>query len=140
MPVCSKDFLSLVQSATTVANHEIDYRNIISRSYYGMYHGVLEILTKQPIPIKGVGCHESLKEYLTSYDAKRDEPFDRKDLQRLKTLLEIYKAKRTKADYELDEEICKNEAIACFNALVKFLQQCSSMKAAVTTQPKIKNP
>ncbi|WP_041942594.1 hypothetical protein [Vibrio furnissii] len=140
MPVSSKDFLSLVQSATTNASCEIDYRNIISRSYYGMYHGVLELLTKRPIPIKGVGCHESLKNYLTSYDAKRDEPYNPKDMQRLKTFLEIYKTKRKKADYDLDEEVFQNEAIAICSALDKFLKQCASMQAAVVIPPKTQKP
>lgn len=140
MPVCSKDFLSLVQNATTNANSEIDYRNIISRGYYGMYHGVLELLTKRPIPIKGVGCHESLKDYLTSYDAKQDEPYAPKDMRRLKTFLEIYKTKRRKADYDLDEEVFKNESIAVCFALDKFLQECASMQAAVALQPKTQKP
>lgn len=140
MPVTSKDFLSLVQQATPQATCEMDYRNVISRSYYGMYHGVLEMLTKRPVPIKGAGCHESLKDYLTSYDAKKDEPYNPKDLQRLKTFLEIYKTKRRKADYDLDEEIFQKEAVASSSALEQFLLQCSSMKATVAVPPKTKKP
>jgi ABC-type phosphate transport system auxiliary subunit len=132
MAVTSNDFLQLVKQTLPQACSEIDYRNIISRSYYGMYHGTLEMLTTQPVPIKGAGCHKSLSEYLASYDAKTCEPYDIKELRRLKTFLEINKTKRVKADYELDAEIIQNDAVASCDVLEKYLQICTDMKETAT--------
>ncbi|EJO9909268.1 hypothetical protein ACEV90_13375 [Vibrio parahaemolyticus] len=140
MSVNAQNFNTLVKQSLSSATTEIEFRNIISRSYYGMYHGVLEILTCDPVPIQGVGCHESLKHYLVSYDAKQNEPYDKNDLRRLKTFLEIYKTLRKKADYNLDESFSSTQAKSTADSLDKFLVQCSKMQASVTPNSQSKNP
>lgn len=128
MPVNPSDFLSLIHNAE--CESEIDYRNIISRGYYGMYHSVLDMLTQRPIMLADGGVHESLKEYLGSHHAKTHEPYDRREMLRLKTFLEIYKVKRQNADYQLSVDISKKEAESAIHATKNLLAKCEEMKAA----------
>lgn len=133
MPVSPDDFLTLIQNAE--CETEIDYRNIISRGYYGMYHGVLDMLTQRPIMLADGGVHESLKEYLGSHHAKNNEPYDRREMLRLKTLLGIYKVKRQNADYQLGIAVSKQEAEAAIVATSKLLATCQEMKDSLPSCP-----
>ena len=133
MPVSPDAFDTLIKDAK--CETEIDYRNIISRGYYAMYHSVLDMLTQSPIMLADGGVHESLKEYLGSHHAKNYEPYERREMLRLKTLLEIYKTKRQTADYQLGQNISNKEAEAAINAADKLVTKCKEMKAAQSDSP-----
>ena len=102
MPVRGVDFLEVAQICSQL-DTEIGYRNTVARSYYAMYHQVIELLEVLPYPKEGVGCHSSLIQYLQN--PSPDEKCDRTALKRLAMMLKAAKTNRVKADYRLDSHI-----------------------------------
>ncbi len=139
MPVRSRDYSVYVNNviASPTAPTEIDCRNVISRSYYGMYHGVSEILTDKSARIPSVGCYEPLIEYLVSDVATQNEPYKHEDLKRLKVFLKIYNEKRLTADYDCNYKVTPTHAQSAAIALNQILYECSKMlnQFRSSTQP-----
>ena len=82
---------------------EFGYRNSVARSYYGMYHQVIDTLKEQPFQKEGAGCHSSLIQYLQN--PSPDEECDKTKLRRIGIMLKAGKDNRVKADYKLNLDI-----------------------------------
>lgn len=127
MPVTASDYLENCKSTLESSTDEVHYRNIISRAYYSMYHGTLEILSSTPPSYSGVGTHSSLITYLQSTTIKSVEKHDHRSLKALSYILEQYKAKRCLADYELSATIQKADAIDSIEAAKRFYNKCKDL-------------
>lgn len=101
MSVSGDDFFN---SAYEFLNkkREIDYRNFLSRGYYGMYHKVLAILNYMP----DVACspHSALIDYLCTPSQHKNEPHDSMKLKSLGYAIKQERLSRNMADYKLDCE------------------------------------
>lgn len=102
MSVSGDDFLNSAHEFLD-KNREIDYRNFLSRGYYGMYHKVLSILNYMP-NVSG-SHHSALIEYLSNSSQHKNEPHDSMKLKSLGYNMKQERLYRNKADYELD---CKD--------------------------------
>ena len=102
MSVSGDDFLNSAHEFLD-KNREIDYRNFISRGYYGMYHKILSVLNYMP-NVSG-SHHSALFEYLTNSSQHKNESHDSKKLKLLGYKMKQERLYRNKADYELD---CKD--------------------------------
>lgn len=127
MSVTGSDFLTFVTDIQSTASTEIEFRNIMSRSYYSMYHSALEILKEEPPTYAGQGSHASLSTYLESNDVKTLEKHDPRSLKALSYILKQYKAKRCIADYELHETITQANATESLEAAKKFNAKCADL-------------
>ena len=123
MPVQGSDFLNFAINIHSTASTEIEFRNVMSRSYYTMYHSALEILDNAPPSYVGQGSHASLSTYLES----NDETYDSRSLIALSYMLKQYKAKRCIADYVLSENVTKEQATESLNAAKRFTQKCNEL-------------
>lgn len=102
MAVKASDFIAVAEACVQLGS-EIGYRNAVARSYYAMYHQVLDLLAEQPYQKNGVGVHSSLIQYLQN--PSPEEECDRTNLKRLALMLKAAKTNRVKADYNLDSTI-----------------------------------
>ena len=123
MSVAFDDFLKSAENLLNKDSEEIDFRNLISRSYYALFHLAKEKSYCLPVPVsdeeyKNLGSHE--KVFIK---------FSRHPNRSIKQQGEMmFKAKelRRKADYYLGEHIARNEAVEHLFAvrnLIKKLQQ-----------------
>ena len=99
MSVSGDDFLNSAHEFLD-KNREIDYRNFLSRGYYGMYHKVLSVLNYMP-NVSG-SHHSALIEYLSNSSQHKNEPYDSMRLKSLGYTMMQERLYRNKADYELD--------------------------------------
>lgn len=128
MSVSGDDFLNSAHEFLD-KNREIDYRNFISRGYYGMYHKILSVLNYMP-NVSG-SHHSALIEYLCTPSQHKNEPHDSMKLQSLGYTMKQERLYRNKADYELDcEDINVKLVERCkkthkrFNETIEQLQKC----------------
>ncbi|MWP50433.1 MULTISPECIES: hypothetical protein [unclassified Gilliamella] len=100
MSVSGDDFLN--SAADFLSNErEIDYRNFISRGYYGMYHKISAILECNPKV--SISHHSALIEYLGTPSQHKNEPFDSNKLKSLSYILKQERLMRNKADYDIND-------------------------------------
>lgn len=125
------DFLSCAQASYNGAT-EIDYRNCISRAYYGMYHAAL-LVADAHFPDKrshlAMGEHERL--------SKRFHDANDRKAAGVGYALEVMKRSRRRADYELADTIDANDAsqaLASARSFPALLAKCTSQTAS-TAQP-----
>lgn len=126
MSVSFEDFL---ESASVLLQNkeskEIDFRNLISRSYYALFHLSQEKVNELNLPISiendeynKLGSHEQI--------FIKFQKHDNKYLRLLGEQMNRYKKARRKADYDIHEHIVRSEAFQHFHAvkdLIKKLQQ-----------------
>lgn len=100
MSVTGSDFLSLSQKLSTTSTIEIEYRNIISLSYYSAYHAIKPHLSEN-----APNTHSDLVDYLCTGSKHKGEKLASSDLRALGLLLDGMKKDRVVADYYLNKNI-----------------------------------
>jgi uncharacterized protein (UPF0332 family) len=124
MSVSFEDFL---QSAEILLNNkeskEIDYRNLISRSYYAVFHLGRQKAEILPLTIsdekyRNLASHQKV---ISKYENSRDVY-----LKALGRQMSLLKTKRCRADYDIHVTIERKEAekhIFAVKEVIKKLQQ-----------------
>lgn len=117
-------------------DNEAGYRNVISRSYYSIYHMALSCITEKSIPsyngrgsklVKG-GVHAKFFHYLSN-DADKDYAYSKEKLELIGVKLKMAHQCRVQADYRLNRNITKNDAIQAFISATELVQFISDMKS-----------
>ena len=104
MSVSSADFLAFASACQTIGN-EINYRNCVSRAYYGVFHAALpvgEANCPDPNAHLRLGTHERLCE---RFKASSD-----KDAKAIGYVLDAMKKARHRADYDLIDTVGQSDA------------------------------
>lgn len=105
---------------------EIDYRQVVGRSYYCAFHQVKDKAIKLGVPVNAYGGHthsslvKTLKEFGTS----------NKQLKGLAFKINDFHARRVIADYKLDmqvSEVMANEAINTCEGILNDISKLSSL-------------
>ena len=127
MSVSFKDFYT---SAEILLNNpdstEIDFRNLISRSYYAVFHLSREISSNFPVPkdeatYQKRGSHE---EVIIKFEKHADKRF-----QSLSYLIKQRKFKRANADYDIDLDIKRLDTAQHFYAVQGLLAKLEALKS-----------
>jgi uncharacterized protein (UPF0332 family) len=127
MSVSFKDFYT---SAEVLLNNpdstEIDFRNLISRSYYAVFHLSKEIAANLPVPIaeaayQKLGSHEKV---IIEFEKNADKRF-----QSLSYLIKQRKYKRANADYDIHLDIKRKETAQHFHAVKGLLAKLEALKS-----------
>ena len=127
MSVSFKDFYT---SAEVLLNNpdstEIDFRNLISRSYYAVFHLSREISANLPSPIieethRKLGSHEKV---IIQFEKHADKHY-----QKLGYLIKQRKSNRAKADYDIDLDIKRLETAQHFYAVQGLLTKLEALKS-----------
>lgn len=119
-----------VNLAEDVQNKDEAYlRNIVGRSYYGAYHQavmILEYKLQWPASPEKHGVHEKVVSRLENYpeNLSRDEI---KFIEQLKDDLIRIKKKRGKADYRLQSEITKAEALYVHKLALRLIRNLEKL-------------
>lgn len=128
MSVSGDDFLNSAHEFLD-QKREIDYRNFISRGYYGMFHKILSVLNYMP-NVSG-SHHSALIDYLRNSSQHKNEPYDSMKLKSLGYIMFQERLSRNKADYELDCEEFNEDLVELskkthkkFNKTIEQLQKC----------------
>jgi len=105
---------------------EIDFRQVVSRSYYCAFHQVSEKAINLGIPVNAYkgGTHKSLRETLTSL-----RPANNK-LKSIAFRLNNFHILRVKSDYKLDEKVTEktaNQAIQICEKIISELENIDSL-------------
>lgn len=127
MSVSGDDFLNSAHEFLD-KKREIDYRNFISRGYYGMYHKVQAVLNYMP-NVSG-SHHSALIEYLSNSSQHKNEPYDSMKLKSLGYTMKQERLYRNKADYELNcEEINEKQIELCKRTYKKFNEKIEQLQS-----------
>ncbi len=127
MSVSGDDFLNSAHEFLD-KKREIDYRNFISRGYYGMYHKVQAVLNYMP-NVSG-SHHSALIEYLSNSSQHKNEPYDSMKLKSLGYTMKQERLYRNKADYELNcEEINEKQVELCKRTYKKFNEKIEQLQS-----------
>ena len=127
MSVSFNDFYT---SAEILLNNpdsmEIDFRNLISRSYYAVFHISREISANLPAPIneetyRKLGSHEKV---IIKFEKHADKRY-----QKLGYLIRHRKSKRAKADYDIHLDIKRSETAEHFYAVQGLLAKLEALKS-----------
>ncbi|WP_342609235.1 hypothetical protein [Vibrio tritonius] len=130
MPIAAKDLVEHANLLLSNSSCEVEYRNVVSKSYYAMYHSVLSILNNKPPRYDKQGVHASLISYLQSHDIKSLEQYEPTKLKALSFMLSQYKDKRVAADYCLDLTVTKDQALEIATAAIRFKDKCDSLQTS----------
>jgi len=125
MSVAFEDFLTSAETLLNKDSEEIDFRNLISRSYYALFHLAKEKSHCFPVPVsdeeyKKLGSHEKI--FIK---------FSRHPNRAIKQQGEMmFKAKdlRRKADYYIDEHIVRTETVEHLFAIRGLIQKLQQLK------------
>jgi len=127
MSVSGDDFLNSAHEFLD-KKREIDYRNFISRGYYGMYHKVQAVLNYMP-NVSG-SHHSALIEYFSNSSQHKNEPYDSMKLKSLGYTMKQERLYRNKADYELNcEEINEKQVELCKRTYKKFNEKIEQLQS-----------
>lgn len=114
MSVSYKDFLNSAEVLLTNPDStEMDFRNLISRSYYAAFHLSREISADLPMPDGKLGSHEQV---IRKFEQHTDKRFSK-----LAILIRQRKSMRATADYDLHLAIKRTEAAEHFLAVKHLL-------------------
>lgn len=125
----SVSFNDFFKSAEVLLNNpdstEIDFRNLISRSYYAAFHLSREIASDFPAPIdeaayRKLGSHEQV---IIKFEKHADKYF-----QKLGYLINQRKSKRANADYDIHLDIKRLETAQHFHAVKELLAKLETLK------------
>ncbi|MDD5271962.1 MAG: hypothetical protein PHU14_04510 [Methylovulum sp.] len=126
MSVSANDFLTSAEVLLNNPNStEMDFRNLISRSYYAAFHLSREIADTLPVPIE-----KSTYQRLGSHE-KVIITFEKNSNQHLRTLGKLirqYRNKRANADYDIHLHIKRAEAAQHFYAIKGLLIKLEALK------------
>ena len=130
MSVNTKDFLRAAEQLLSNANHEIDYRNAISRAYYATFHAIAPLSAELPAALnyRTKGSHDEKISKLTRCSLNHPEAI------RLKAVgidIQKRKAQRVKADYDIDHTIAKTDAEEQLRKTEYLLGQIAKLKTAL---------
>lgn len=131
MPVTTDELIEHTHSLLNSSSNEAEYRNVVSKGYYGMYHSVLSILDNAPPSVIGQGVHASLISYLKSHDVRHSERHNQMSLKALAMVLSQYKDKRVVADYKLESTVTKEHAEDIANAATRLKKKCDGLAASL---------
>lgn len=122
MIVAFNDFL---ESAEILLNNpdskEIDFRNLISRSYYALFHLSREISKTLPMPVVNNRRQGSHEEVITKFENNADI-----SIKQLGRSISQLKKSRCKADYDIHQNIMQLEAkqhLLAVKGTIKKLEQ-----------------
>ena len=104
MSVSSADFLAFATGCHSVGN-EINYRNCVSRAYYGVFHAarpVGEAHCPDPNAHLHLGDHERLHERFKASTIQGAKPIG--------YVLKAMKDARHRADYDIDDTVALSDA------------------------------
>ncbi|MCO8066095.1 HEPN domain-containing protein [Acinetobacter schindleri] len=122
----SLEFLNFSKKIIALsAVSEIDYRQVVGRSYYSAFHKVREKAVNLGLPIdayKG-GTHSSLRQ--TLIELKPANP----KLKGIAFRLNNFHALRVIADYKLDVEVTEKTANEAIQACEKIISELSLVKS-----------
>jgi uncharacterized protein (UPF0332 family) len=123
MSVVFNDFL---QSAENLLNNpdskEIDFRNLMSRSYYGLLHLSREIAETLPLPNSENNKYGSHEKVIAQFE---QNPKTKK----FAYFLNQRKIARCKADYDIHQHIVRFEAAQHFHAVKDLIKKLEQLKA-----------
>ncbi len=125
MSVSFEDFLISAEALLNPESNEMDFRNVISRSYYAAFHLARKISEVLETPI-------SAEEYtkLKSHERVivKFEKSDNKSLKAHGYYLKKCKLKRTKADYDIHLEIKRVETAQHLNEAKGLIEKLVLLK------------
>ena len=127
MSVSFKDFfISAEVLLDNPDSTEIDFRNLISRSYYAVFHLSRELAANFPTTIdeaayRKQGSHEQV---IIKFEKHVDKRF-----QKLGLLIKQRKYKRAKADYDIHLDIKRLETAQHFYAVKGLLAKLEALKS-----------
>ena len=130
MSVNAEDFLRAADQLLSNANHEIDYRNAISRAYYATFHAIAPLSDQLPAALnyRTKGSHDEKISKLTRCSTNHPEAI------RLKAVgidVQKCKAQRVTADYYIDDPITQSDAEEQFRKAEYLLEQIAELKTAL---------
>jgi uncharacterized protein (UPF0332 family) len=126
MSVSFEDFLKSAEILLdNTESKEIDFRNLISRSYYAAFHLSQEISSSWDIPISKeeygkLGSHEQV---IVKFDKNSD-----KSLKKFAYYIRQRKKKRVQADYKINEDITRVETVLHLDAVKTLIKELKSLK------------
>lgn len=132
MSVLHNDFYTAAETLLNNPNStEIDFRNLISRSYYAVFHLSREISTHFATPIdeaayRNLGSHEKV---ISKFEKHADKHY-----QKLGYLIKQRKINRNKADYDIHLDIKRQETAQHFHAVKGLLAKLEALNP-VEKQP-----
>jgi uncharacterized protein (UPF0332 family) len=104
-----KETLESASRILDQADHEADYRNAISRAYYGVFHIGQELRDALKLPIytagSGLGSHDALYDALFNCTNLNLSAGVRTSLKSFAFMLKDLKHHRVTADYKLDKTV-----------------------------------
>ena len=122
MSVVFDDFL---QSAENLLNNpdskEIDFRNLISRSYYALFHLSREIAETFP-SLNNTNNYSSHEKIIAQFE---QNPKTKK----FAYLINQRKLARCRADYDIQEHVVRLEAARHFHAVKDLIKKLEQLKA-----------
>lgn len=128
------DYNELIKFASTLINDiddkdEVYYRNIIGRSYYGVYHhavAILEYKLKWSESPEKFGVHEKVISRLDNYPKPSYTP-KQKDIEKIKNDITRLKKARGKADYRFQHSISKAETLFLHTLAEKIIENLNNL-------------
>lgn len=125
MSVSFNDFLTSANALLNADSTEIDFRNVISRSYYAAFHLSREVANNLEIPVSTDEYNKlrSHEKVIIKFEKSKD-----KSLQRLGYYLKKCKLKREKADYDIYLEVKRVETAQHFNEAKDLIKKLVPLK------------
>ena len=132
MPISSYNFIEEAErSLASGSVEEITYRNVVSRSYYGLYHCALshaDTLLTPPLSACAGGSHKKVSDYyLVGLAKSREETIKFRKVS-IK-LLQLH-GQRIKADYRLDESVFVHDAESVLQTSKDIVRELIALGAA----------
>lgn len=126
MSVSFNDFLTSAEVLLSNPDStEIDFRNLISRSYYAVFHLSREIAASLPIPVdekayQKLGSHEKV---IIKFEKNSNS-----HLRKLGELIKQRRDKRANADYDIHLDIKRYETAQHFFVIKGLLTKLEALK------------
>ncbi len=130
MSVNAENFLQVAEHSLIHANHEMDYRNSISRAYYATFHAVTPISLKLP-PVANGNSNNSHELIISTLTNCRPSHTRALELKSIGYQIQRLKAQRVKADYRIDEAISKDDAEEQLRKAKLLLEKIAELKTAL---------
>ncbi len=130
MSVNAENFLQAADQLLANSNHEIDYRNCMSRAYYATFHALSPLSDHLPLAAnyKSKGSHDEKISKLTRCSSNHSEA---SMLRAIGYEVQKRKAQRVKADYYITHAINKSDAEEQLHKAKFLLNQIAQLKAAL---------
>lgn len=131
MSVNAEHFLHSAKYSLNNANHEMDYRNCISRAYYATFHAVTPLSNALPAAenYRTKGSHDEKISKLTRCSSNHPHALC---LKAIGLELQKRKAQRVKADYKIADNLDKNDAEEQLCKAEYLLGKIADLKTALS--------